>query len=95
MVLDSGASQTFIHGAILESLGYLLDGPAMVIATANGSVRVPTVRISRIECLGRELLESTVVAGTLPTGIDGLLGLDFLRDHRLTIDFREGTIDLD
>jgi hypothetical protein len=28
-------------------------------------------------------------------GIYGLLGLDFLRDHRLTLDFRAGTIDLD
>ena len=38
-----------------------------------------------------------VVCHTLPpsAGVDGLLGLDFLRNSRLTIDFRSGQIVLD
>jgi hypothetical protein len=37
-----------------------------------------------------------MVCHTLPpsASIDGLLGLDFLRDRRLTIDFRTGQITL-
>ena len=34
-----------------------------------------------------------VVANDLPAGIEGLLGLDFFRGHRLTIDFVSATID--
>jgi hypothetical protein len=30
----------------------------------------------------------------LEANVDGLLGLDFVRDQVLTIDFRTGTIDL-
>jgi hypothetical protein len=38
-----------------------------------------------------------VLAYTLPPslGVDGLLGLDFLRGLNLTLDFREGRMSLD
>jgi hypothetical protein len=46
--------------------------------------------------LGLHQLGIRVLAFDLPqaTGVDGLLGLDFLRDNVLTIDFRAGVISL-
>jgi hypothetical protein len=46
--------------------------------------------------LGQERQNFTVIAYTLPptATIDGLLGLDFFRNHVLTIDFQNGEITL-
>ena len=52
--------------------------------------------ISKIEALGRELTQLPVLAHTLPpsAGVDGVLGLDFLRGQLLSIDFRNGRLTL-
>ena len=44
----------------------------------------------RIDALGRTVRSFPILIGQLPAGlrIGGLLGLDFFRDTRLTIDFR-------
>ncbi len=57
---------------------------------------VSKVVIDRIEALGEQQEQFPVVAHTIPAsaGVDGLLGLDFLRDRRLTLDFRRGRITL-
>jgi hypothetical protein len=46
--------------------------------------------------LGQHRFVFPVIGQTLPpsSGVDGLLGLDFLRDQILTIDFRLGQITL-
>jgi hypothetical protein len=51
--------------------------------------------IPLIRALGRERPDFRVAVHPLPAGIgiEGLLGIDFLRDGRLVIDFRTGTID--
>ena len=47
--------------------------------------------------LGRDCADFPVLAHTLPpsAGVDGLLGLDFVRGGRLTVDFRAGHVTLD
>ena len=47
------------------------------------------------ECLGVRRANFQVVVAHLPRGIEGLLGLDFLRGHRLLLDFREGVLEFD
>jgi hypothetical protein len=46
--------------------------------------------------LGKHAIGLSVLAHDLPLAadVDGLLGLDFLRDQVLTVDFRAGTISL-
>ena len=82
----------------LVGLGY--DPAAAIqrteITTGSGVEYAAVLSIRRIRALGQEKLGLQVLCHTLPpsAGVDGLLGLDFLRGHVLTVDFREGRIDL-
>jgi predicted aspartyl protease len=97
-VLDTGASYTLIVPAVLGRLGYRLSGdePSIAIVTASSSERVPRLPVARIGALGLNRQSFEVVMHPLPPGAGwhGLLGLDFLRDHRLTIDFVNGELEL-
>jgi hypothetical protein len=50
--------------------------------------------VTRIGALGKERTNFQVIAHTLPpsAGVDGLPGLDFLREGRLSVDFTTGLI---
>jgi hypothetical protein len=52
------------------------------------------VPLEKVAALGLERTAFSVLAHTLPpsAGVDGLLGLDFLRGQVLTVDFRSGRI---
>ena len=99
LALDTGANMTMLNRELASNLGYDLETPDRVvrIATASGIVRAPQLAIRGILALGQQRLNFPVVCQSLPTGVnvDGLLGLDFFRGQRLTIDFREGLIALD
>ncbi|HUT34787.1 MAG TPA: retropepsin-like aspartic protease [Planctomycetota bacterium] len=99
LALDTGAVNSVLNWQTATLLGYDPAGiPERVrIVGATGEVWVPRLGLSRVEALGQERLNFPFLCHTLPpaAGIDGLLGLDFLRGHRLTLDFREGLIGLD
>ena len=69
----------------------------MQITTGSGVEFVPRVNVEKILALGQERNDFSVLAHTLPpsASVDGLLGLDFLRGRRLTLNFRKGTISLE
>jgi predicted aspartyl protease len=98
LALDTGASVTLIRNTLLVYLGF--DPSAAQeqwqITTGSGSVLAPRLVIDSIEALDVVQTNFAVLAHTLPAGVgvDGVLGLDFLRDHVLTIDFPNGTITL-
>ena len=98
LALDTGATDTMISFAPLVAAG--LD-PALApqqvqVATASGIESVPVVPVRRLTALGQTRTNFDVLAHTLPpsAGIDGLLGLDFLRGQHLSLDFRTGQITL-
>ncbi len=98
LALDPGATGTLINVGMLVSTGY---DPALVpdrvqVTTGSSVEFVPRVMLSRITALGRERTNFLVLCHTLPpsAGIDGLLGLDFLRRQHLTVDFRGGRVTL-
>ena len=72
-------------------------GEDVRIITGSGAVSVPLLSVERIEALGKAVTNMRVVCHTLPSraGIDGVLGLDFLRGERLVVDFREGLLALE
>ena len=87
-----------VNWDVLVLLGY---DPAALrdriqITTGSGVEFVPLIPVSRIEALGKNVENLPVLAHTLPPTamVDGLPGLDFLRGARLTIDFTDGTIEL-
>jgi hypothetical protein len=67
------------------------------ITTASGDLWVPRVIVDRVDALGISRATFPMLAHTLPKSIrvDGLLGLDFLRGQRLTVDFRQGLVSVD
>lgn len=64
--------------------------------TASGKTDVPIVTLLRFESMGVGREQFEVVGHTLPASVqfDGLLGLNFLRDRKLSIDFVKGRIRL-
>lgn len=66
------------------------------VTTGSGIEFVPRVQVSLFKALGHQRPSFPVLGHTLPTSasVDGLLGLDFLRGHRLEIDFVSGRISL-
>ncbi|HKQ49530.1 MAG TPA: retropepsin-like aspartic protease [Phycisphaerae bacterium] len=99
LALDTGATGTMFNTAKLVYAGY---DPAAAeervrVTTGSGIEYAPRLSISQIEALGQHRKSLPVLAHTLPpsASVDGLLGLDFFRGHRLEIDFQEGRIVLD
>jgi len=97
--LDTGATETLVNWDIPVLLGY--DPSASLsreqITTGSGVEFAPEISIDRIEALGMERLRFPALCHTLPpsAGVDGLLGLGFLRGQRVVLDFRAGTITVD
>jgi predicted aspartyl protease len=99
LALDTGATRTLINAGLLVAVGY--DPAATLerteVTTGSGVEFAALVTISKVVALGRELTDFPVLAHTLPpsAGVDGVLGLDFLRGKVLRIDFRDGRLTLD
>jgi len=98
LALDTGATRTIVNAAILVSIGY---DPVVVpgrvpMTTGSGVEFVPRLAVDRIEALGKVRTNFPLICHTLPptAPVDGVLGLDFLRSQRLTINFRKGRITL-
>ena len=98
LALDTGATRSLINASLLVAVGY---DPARTlerieVTTGSGVEFAAPVSISKIAALGRERTDFSVLAHTLPpsAGVDGVLGLDFLRGEILTIDFRNGRLTL-
>ena len=98
LLLDTGATTSLLDETTLRALGYDLASVTDRVQMATGSVvtSVPRVVLTRLTALGQHRFGFPVLAHTLPAGtsVAGLLGLDFLRDQVLTIDFRAGQITL-
>jgi predicted aspartyl protease len=98
LALDTGATATLIQTATLVSIGYdpAAASDRVLVTTGSGVEYVPLLPLLRVEALGQARTSFLVVAHTLPpsAAVEGLLGLDFLRGQRLTIDFQIGDITL-
>ena len=98
LALDTGATATVVNIAMLVAVGYdtALAPTRVQVTTGSGVEYAPRVTLSRILALGQERVDFPVLGHTLPpsAGVDGLLGLDFLRGQSLTVDFRTGHVTL-
>lgn len=99
VVLDTGASFTIVSTDILVRLGYDPANPRLErqrIITGSGVEYAPRVTIRSAMAVGQQVAALDVLCHDLPaeSGIDGLLGLNFLRHFRLTIRFRKGIVEL-
>lgn len=98
LAVDTGATTTVIDLADLVILGFDPAQPYGRTHLTTGSMQgvVPLFALTRLGALGQNRFFLPVVgySVSLGHGIHGLLGLDFLRDQVLTIDFRQGQITL-
>jgi len=98
LILDTGATTSLIRSTILIAVGYDPDAsPNRVQVAMGGGIQlIPRVVLNRLSALGQHRLGFPVLAHTIlpAAGIDGLLGLDFLRGTILTVDFRAAQITL-
>ena len=99
LALDTGATYTMVSRETMIELGYDLDtaGSVMPLITASGTEMASVINLERIAALEQERQDFPVLCHTLPSGspIDGLLGLDFFRGQKLTVDFRAGLVTLE
>lgn len=98
LILDTGATTTVLHPGILATIGYDPDSVAdrVPMTTVDGTCMAPRVTLNRLTTIGQHRLGFPVVCHALPSasGVKGLLGLDFFRDTLLTINFRQGRIEV-
>jgi hypothetical protein len=96
LALDTAASYTHISSDVLDELGYSpLEGEAITsVRSAIGKETGYTLRVKRFESLGFAFDDFLIHVHDLPAGfgIDGLLGLSFLRHFNCELRFGEGRI---
>ncbi|HWO23155.1 MAG TPA: retropepsin-like aspartic protease [Kofleriaceae bacterium] len=96
LVLDTGAAETIVVPEILDELGYNpRQGEAItVMRSAVGREEGYLIRVARFGCLGHQENDFRVHAQDLPEGwgIEGLIGLSFLRHFNYEIRSIEGRI---
>jgi hypothetical protein len=99
LALDTGATTSILSHALVKRLGYDETMPAewRSFFSTSGEESVPLIRILRVRALNSFAEGLLVSVHDLPAeaALDGVLGLDFFRGRRLTIDFRAGQIELD
>ena len=96
-VVDTGAAMTIVTPDILDALGYSAREHGEQVAITRGVAAHEqgyTLRVQRLACLGFEEPNVLVYAQELPSvwGIDGLLGLSFLRMLNYEVRSLEGSI---
>ncbi len=98
LALDTGATTTILSADLLQATGC---DPAAArervrITTASGVEFAARIPIDRIDALGCQRERFPILCHTLPpsTTVDGLLGLDFFRETALSIDFRDGYVEI-
>ena len=98
LLLDTAATMSLIDSRTLATLGFDPAQPLRQVHMATGHAVgiVPVFALTRFSALGQLRFNFPVIGHTLPpaSAVNGLLGLDVLRGQVLTLDFRQGQIDL-
>ncbi len=95
LMLDTGASITVIKSELVRTAGIPVDHSHIVtLTTANGRAHAPIAHLNQIQLGNQTVTRFKVVVLDLDelTGVDGLLGMDFLGRYRFTIDREHNTL---
>jgi len=96
--LDTGAGYTVIAWDAAKDIGYdpASSDTRVPLVTANGVIEAPLIVIDRIELQDLEVEAVEVVCHDIPeiTGIEGLIGLSFLKHFRTLIDYPAGILEI-
>lgn len=98
LVLDTGASLLVIPWKIATSLGLHIDPNNLIDTTTASTVESsPLTIIPEVSVLGKSAKNIECIVRDLPkeSGVDGLLGLSFLKHFKITLDFKKGILKLE
>ncbi len=98
LLLDSGSTYTILSWEVLLSLKLepATSSIRRSIMTASGLLVLPEVAIDEFHSLGQLVKQFPVLAHIIPLGsqVDGLLGMNFLRQFETALNFKQATIRL-
>jgi clan AA aspartic protease (TIGR02281 family) len=98
VILDTGAVYTVIAWDVAMDIGYdpAISRRRTPIVTANGVIEAPLITVERIRWGELEAEAVDVVCHDIPelAGIEGLLGISFLRHFRTLIDYTTGVLEI-
>ena len=96
--VDTGATISLINSSVMTELGYKQQDSIRTTQTITASKHEIVYEYSLYNIMALGLLRHNfkVISRSLPVGlgIDGLLGLNFFKDKKLTIDFKLSEIQL-
>jgi predicted aspartyl protease len=96
LAIDTGSSETVVAPEIVDDLGYSpRDGEAITtVRAAIGKEQGYTLRVARFSALGFTIPEYAIHVFDLAAGhgINGLIGLSFLRQFNYEVRSAEGRI---
>jgi Aspartyl protease len=99
LALDTAATHTTIDSDVLYFSGYELKNSKgeKEVETSNGIIVVETYDIKHLECLGIVKTDFEVqvfdfFAHGITSYYDGVIGLDFIREHKFCIDIKRGEV---
>jgi predicted aspartyl protease len=102
LALDTAATHTTIDSNVLYFSGYELKNSKgkFEIETANGIIVVERYDLERLECLGISKTNFEVqvydfLAHGITSDYDGVVGLNFLREHKFCVDILKGEVSVD
>jgi clan AA aspartic protease (TIGR02281 family) len=94
-LIDTGASYVALSASFAGRLGLEAQGATVLVQTANGPVTARPVVLDAVAVQGASAARvSALVMDTLPTGVDGLLGLSFLSRFQVKLDRAERRLEL-
>lgn len=98
-ILDTGASKTVIDFGLLYDIGYKDNefGEIVYTGTAGGRSQGKLLKLESFSSLGLIRHNFEILAKDLSPNllIDGLLGIDFIRNHKLEIDLKNNILTFD
>lgn len=99
LILDTGASHTVLSRALARELGLVAmsEGMSVPLKTAGGTVPVDVVRIPEVRVGDAKAADVLAAIHDLPDGlpgVEGLLGLTFLRHFVMKLDVEQGLLHL-
>jgi hypothetical protein len=102
LALDTAAIHTTIDSNVLYFSGYELKNSKgeQELETSNRIIVVETYDIGHFECLGILMTDFEVqvydfLAHGITSDYDGVIGLNFLREHKFCIDISKGEVSVD
>lgn len=98
MVFDTGATFVMLPWKIATGIGLEID-PKRIIQTTTASTveSAPLVVIPKVSVLGEEIENVEALVKDLPpkAGVDGLLGMSFIKYFNVEINFEKGKLIFD